>query len=728
MNNNPPRLSDIRVGPDIITVHRGDAFIVSAVDGGIRGHAQQGFFARDTRFLSHYRYRINGRTWKLVTSAPVSHTAARFDYTNPALLSAAGPIPKDVLGFTVERRVSTAMHEHFAVVNYHREPVRLTFELEIGVDFADIFEVRSHHPRIRRVIATAWDGEAQRLSAAYHRDGYAARAIYHIVESTTPACHARHSLLFDFTLAPASRWHARATLIPEREDIVHPPAAPPGEASSAARASRAREWRATCAHVRTSDVTFTATLWQSADDLVSLLLDGTQGPDAPRVLAAGAPWFMALFGRDSLIAGMQTLLLHRSFAAGALTSLAEHQAATSDDFLDADPGKLPHELRVGELARFGLIPHRPYYGTADATLLYPILLHETYLWTGERQLLAAHMPAAQRCVDWMDRYGDRDGDGFQEYRTRSTRGIKHQGWKDSGDGTVYADGQPVEPPVALCELQAYAYDAKRRMAALYDELGDGARAGRLREEARRLAERFDTAFWLEDEGTFAFGLDSRKAPITSVVSNAGHCLWSGIAAPARAARVIARLMQEDMWSGWGIRTLSAAHPAFNPYAYQRGAVWPHDNSLIAAGCRRYGDAAAAARITRGILDAAAAFQRYRLPELLSGLARSDPGFPVQYLGANVPQAWAAGSAFLFLQAILGLQADAPRGRLFVAPALPPWLDWVEVDNLEVGRARVALRCWRERGRSRVDVLDVSGPCRVEQTDAWIGPSPAERHG
>jgi glycogen debranching enzyme len=716
-------LGEIKVGPNTITINLGRAFIVSEPDGGIRGSAEQGFFSHDTRFLSHYRYRISGRKWKLVTSAPISHTAARFEFTNPPFLSVGGPIPKHVVGLTVERRISTEMVEDFSMVNYHREPVRLTLEIELGMDFADVFEVRGHHPRLRRTITTAWDDSAQEFSAEYVRDGYRARSLYRLAECTTRARRDRYTLLFDMELAPGARWRARAQLVPERDDIIDRVSALRSTPLRGPRAAIMDQWREAFTHTRASDDTLTHTLRQSADDLVSLLLDDTQDPGAPSVLAAGVPWFVALFGRDSLIAGLQTLPLHRSFALGALTSLAAHQATVSDDFRDADPGKLPHELRTGELARFGLIPHMPYYGSADATILYPIVLHEAYLWTGDRALVTRYLPVAERCLEWMDRYGDCDDDGFQEYRTRSARGIKHQGWKDSGDGIVYGDGRPVEPPVALCELQGYAFDAKRRMAALHEAAGERERAVGLRDEARRLAERFDAAFWLEDEGTFAFGLDSRKNVITSVVSNAGHCLWSGIASPERARRVIDRLMREDMWSGWGIRTLSAAHPAFNPYAYQRGAVWPHDNALIAAGCRRYGDAMAAGRIARGILDAAAAFQRYRLPELLSGLTRRDPGFPVQYLGANIPQAWAAGSAFALLQVILGLKADAPHGRLYLAPSLPSWLDWVEIENLQVGTARVALRCWREGTRSRMDVLSVSGSCTVEQAGDWVGSLP-----
>jgi glycogen debranching enzyme len=700
-------LGEVRVGPNIIIINRGRAFMVSGLDGSIRGAAEQGLFSHDIRFLSHYRHLINGRNWTPVTSVPLSQVSARFVFTNPALASAVGPIPKHVLGLAVTRTISDGVHEDLDLVNYHQRPVRLTLEIEVGSDFADLFEVRRHYPRIRRTVRTHWEAAAQRLDTEYERDGYHPRFSYEFSRSDTRARHQGSSLLFDIVLPPGGRWHTCARLIPEVDGIVYAAPSGCGLVSVAGRDTLLDAWRASAAHFRTNDDTITHILRQSTDDLVSLLLDDVP-PETPGVLAAGAPWFVALFGRDSLIAGMQTLTLHRSFGLGALAALARHQATRSDDVRDADPGKIPHELRSGELARFGLIPHTPYYGTADATILYPILLHEAYLWTGDRGLLETYLPVAARCLDWVDAYGDRDGDGFQEYRTRSPRGIKHQGWKDSGDGVVYENGEPAEPPIALCELQGYVYDAKRRMAALYETVGNLGTAGHLRREAQDLLGRFNDAFWLDDEGTYAYGLDALKHPITSVVSNAGHCLWSGIVPPERAPRVIARLTADDMWSGWGIRTLSAAHPAFNPFAYQRGAVWPHDNALIAAGCRRYGDAAAAAKIARAIFDAAAQFQRFQLPELLSGLDRTRFDFPVRYLDANVPQAWAAGSVFFLIRTLLGLRADAPAGRMYVAPRLPEWLSQVHVDNLRVGDARVAFRCWREGDQSCFEVEDITG--------------------
>jgi glycogen debranching enzyme len=704
-------LTEIKVGPDVITINRGQTFMVSGLDGVVRGASEQGLFTRDVRFLSHYRYKINGRKWSLVTSSAVSHSSARFEFTNPALLSASGPIPKHVVGFSVERAVSGGVHEELDLVNYRRVPVQLTLEIELGTDFADLFEVRGHHPRIRRTISTEWDPEHQRLHTAYSRDRYRAGFTYQFERNSTPGRHRGSMLQFDIILQPGEPWHMCAYLIPEVDGVAFAPLPQCYQAGPEDRTGFEKRWRAAVTHIRASDDTMTRTVCQAAEDLVSLLMKG-QNPGTPCVVAAGAPYFVALFGRDSIITGLQTLSLDRSFSLGALEALAAYQATAADDFRDADPGKILHELRVGELARFGQIPHTPYYGSADATLLYPILLHETYLWTGDRKLLDTYLPAAERCVEWMDRYGDRDGDGFQEYRTRSPRGIKHQGWKDSGDGIVYGDGRPVEPPIALCELQGYVYDAKQRMAALYASLGQEARAAHLCAEADALFERFNEAFWMEDEGTYAFGLDAQKQRIASVVSNAGHCLWSGIVPPSRAGRVVARLLSEDMWSGWGVRTLSASHPAFNPFAYQRGSVWPHDNALIAAGCKRYGYDAAAGQIAHGIFAAASLFQGYRLPELMSGHQRKALGFPVQYLGVNIPQAWASGSAFLLLQAILGLRADAPQERLYLAPALPPWLTLVEVEHLRVGRARVSLRCWRQGKVSRFEIRHVEGPLTV----------------
>ena len=352
--------------------------------------------------------------------------------------------------------------------------------------------------------------------------------------------------------------------------------------------------------IRTSNEEFYRCYRQAIEDMAALRLPIAGTDHMVFVPAAGLPWFMAPFGRDSLIVSLQNILIYPEFARGALDVLGRWQAKERDDYRDAEPGKIMHELRYGELAHFKLIPHTPYYGTADATPLYLITLHAAWRATGDRALLERHLDTAEGCLAWIDDWGDRDGDGFQEYQTRSPVGYENMAWKDAGDSMIYPDGTPVKGPKALCELQGYVYDAWLRMAEIYDELGRTDRAAALRDKAATLFRRFNDAFWDEESGFYAFMLDGEKRKVLSVASNPGHLLWSGIVPPDRAARVVARLMAPDMSSGWGIRTLSAQHPAFNPYSYQNGSVWPHDNSLIALGFKRYGFAREVGQIARDI--------------------------------------------------------------------------------------------------------------------------------
>jgi glycogen debranching enzyme len=411
-----------------------------------------------------------------------------------------------------------------------------------------------------------------------------------------------------------------------------------------------------------------------------------------------------LFGRDTLITSIESLLVRPEFALAALDVLGSLQARERDDYRDAEPGKIMHELRRGELAHFHLIPHTPYYGTADATMLYLIVLHMAWRVTGDLALLHAHLATAERCLEWIDRYGDRDGDGFQEYQTRSSAGYENQGWKDAGDAVVNPDGTPVHGPKALCELQGYVFDAWVRCAEIFDAVGQPDRASSLRGKAAALFRRFNEAFWDEPSGFYAYALDGDKRKVLTVASNPGHCLWSGIVPKERAARVVERLMQPDMWTGWGIRTLSAHNPAYNPHSYQNGSVWPHDNAIIASGFRRYGHNQEAQQIMRDISLAGSFFMRDRMPELYAGIKRAPTAFPVQYLGANVPQAWAAASIFALLQVVLGAQPDAPGGRLYIDPALPEWLPELRLTNLRLGEKVLDLRFWREPERTCWEVM------------------------
>jgi glycogen debranching enzyme len=465
------------------------------------------------------------------------------------------------------------------------------------------------------------------------------------------------------------------------------------------------DWMRTVLKIRCSNEEFYRLYRQALEDMAALRLP-IVGTDHKIFLpAAGLPWFVAPFGRDSLLVSLQNLLIYPDFARGSLDILGSLQAKAEDDYRDAEPGKILHEIRYGELAHLKLIPHTPYYGTADATPLYLITLHATWRATGDKMLLERHLATAEDCLSWIDRYGDRDGDGFQEYQTKSPVGYENMGWKDSGDSVVYPDGSLVKGPKALCELQGYVYSAWQRMAEIFDELGKPGRAEELRIKAEALFKRFNDAFWDEDLGFYAFALDGEKKKVLTVASNPGHCLWSGIVPPERAAKVVKRLMAPDMWSGWGIRTLSALHPSFNPYNYQTGSVWPHDNAIIALGFKRYGFGAEAARIARDISDAGSHFLSNQLPELYTTIERDEDSFPVQYLGANVPQAWAAGSVFALMHAILGTVPDAPRGKLYVDPLLPAWLPDLTLLDLHVGRDRFDIRFWRDGDETQFEVLN-----------------------
>jgi len=438
-------------------------------------------------------------------------------------------------------------------------------------------------------------------------------------------------------------------------------------------------------------------IWQQAvEDTDALRMVDTTVRGGLFVPAAGIPWFVTVFGRDSLVVSMESISAFPEFALGALRTLAQVQATDNDAEQDKEPGKIPHEIRSGELASLKLLPFAPYYGTADATPLFLIVLSYAYQWSGDVGLLQRYRRNAEAALGWLLQYGDRDGDGFQEYSRRSSRGIFNQGWKDSWDAIRHADGSIPEPPMALCELQGYAFDALLRMAEIYDLLKDPERAAELRDRARRLYQQFNEVFWWEAEGTYYLGLDGDKRPMETVASNAGHCLASGIVPPERAGRVVDRLMADDMWSGWGVRTLSSKHPGYNPYSYHCGSVWPHDNATIAGGFRRAGRHEEAQRVAEGIFAAAERFDAHRLPELFSGLPRDAGAFPVPYLGANVPQAWAAAAVFRLVAILCGIHTVGRTRTMYVNPDLPDWLPSLTLRNLRAGRGAMELHLERDR--------------------------------
>ncbi len=706
---------EVSVGPPVLTINQGSTFMVTDLNGEIAADSEQGIFANDTRFVSSYRIFANGQPWVRLTSSATTYYTARLHLTNPPLATEEGDIPGGRLGLRITRAVGEGIHEDLDVTNYGLTPVRFNLEIALRSDFADLFEVKSHKFVRRGRIETEWDKAHAEVRVTYAHKDFRRQLVYRLLDSDSTPHFANGRVTFEISLAPGATWHSCCYYILVHGDTVRAPVYGCSHTHGQTELDKLQQqWREHATSLTSTNEDLYRLYRQSVEDMGALrLYDHDFAPDA-WLPAAGVPWFVTIFGRDSLVVSLQTMLVHSGLALGALKKLAQHQATAMDDWRDAEPGKMPHELRFGELAHFHKIPHTPYYGTADATVLYLIVLHEAWKWLGDPALLREYREIALRCLEWIDRYGDLDGDGFQEYKTRSSLGYENVGWKDSGDAVVYPDGSQVKQPKALCELQGYVFDAWMRMAEVFDALGERERSVDLRRKADQLQSRFEERFWCEDIGCYAYGLDPDKRPIKTIASNAGHCLWSGIAAPEHATRVVQRFLEPDMWSGWGIRTLSARNPSYNPFSYQLGSVWPHDNGIIALGFRRYGFAAEAARIARDISEAASYFVSYRLPELYAGIGR-DPGtFPVQYLGANVPQAWAAGSVFHLLQAMLGLQADAPNGRLYVDPQLPAWLPDVTLRGLKIGRDRLDLRFWREGDRTRWEIVQQAGGIAVEE--------------
>jgi glycogen debranching enzyme len=711
---------ELNIGPPQLAINEGNLVLVTERDGLISAPGERGLFFFDTRMVSSWSVVADGVPWVLLNSGNIAHYATRIFLLNKTVHSAEGTIPRHSLGLAVSRSLGGGMHEDLDLTNHAPGPVKFNLELTIGCDFADIFDVRARNIVRRGRITTQWSAAKAQLTTSYRNRDFSRQVIISVAHNDSVPVYANGSLSFQIALAPGESWHA--CLLYRLSDGKRPFAAPEScieQSLTSAAGERMRGWQDSVLKMETSNKEVYRLYGRAVEDMAALRLP-IHGTDHLRyVPAAGVPWFVALFGRDSLIASLQSIIVYSDFAGATLEALARYQATERDDRRDAEPGKIMHELRLGELAHFGYIPHTPYYGTADATMLYLILLHAAWKTTGDLDLLQRHFDTANKCLEWIDRYGDRDGDGFQEYATRSPIGYENQGWKDADEAVVNVDGSLVEGPKALCELQGYVYDAWLRMAEVCAQLGKHDRAQELRRKAARLLEQFNQAFWDEAEGFYAFALDGSKRKVMSIASNPGQCLWSGIVPPERAERMIARLMQPDMLSGWGIRTLSRQHAAFNPYSYQNGAVWPHDNGLIALGLRRYAFDREALLLMQQVCAAVSHFEGHQVPELFGGTQRKATSFPVQYLGANVPQAWAAGTLFSFLRAIIGFEPDAPNDMLYLDPILPDWLPDLTLRDLRVGERRYDIQFLRDGGASTWKVLRGDTAC-VERRAFAVG--------
>jgi len=675
-----------------LTILEGSTFCICDERGDI-GAETSGFFAEDTRFLSRLRLTVNRERPLLLSSDKVEYFSAAFFLRNPL----AGGLPQDSVSIARERFVGEGMQDRLTVRNESMDPVAFELALDFGADFADIFAVKNHDFALGDPLRAdplpaecpcVYDGENRQFLFRDREEG--SRAGTQVIFSRDGAVEGS-TVRFALELEPRQRWDLRVDVVPGLQ----------GQEVAAAQAdrrfgdelARVRDslaaWELRVPQLRASWDALEHSFVQSVADLAALRMrDGYAAGNLP---AAGMPWFMAVFGRDTIITSLQTLLFGPELARGALRVLAELQALEDDPHTDAEPGKIVHEVRHGKAAR---VWFSRYYGTLDATPLFLILLSEVWRWTADAALIRELREPALRALDWIDNHGDLDGDGFVEYQRRSERGLENQSWKDSYDSQRFADGRIAESPIAPCEVQGYVYDAKRRMAELArDVWRDRALAERLEGEADALAKRFNDAFWVDARGGYyALALDGSKQRVDSLCSNVGHLLWSGIVPPERVDPVVDALMGDALWSGWGVRTMSSADAGYNPLAYHNGTVWPHDNSLVAWGLARYERWPEAQRIVRRTLNAAAFF-RYQLPEVFAGLRRSETPFPIAYPTAARPQAWAAGTPVLLLQLLLGLRPDPRRFALeaVAQPELPSW-----TGSLRLSGVRACDRLWDVR--------------------------------
>jgi glycogen debranching enzyme len=693
-----------------LSILEGSSFCICDEFGDIGSFEPSGFFDDDVRFLSKLLLTINGERPLLLESRKVDYFSAAFYLRNPV----GKGLAQDTLLIARERFIGAGIEEQIVVRNETPERATLELGLEFGADFADIFTVKSRDFALGRpeqakpLPEPARPDFEPRRNQLVFRDlsQEGARSITQVVLSR-PGAVDGGVVRYEIELEPRSEWRLTVNVHPStlnaesRAGLAWPRQIEQrfGDELARVRESLAA-WHLRVPQLSASRSPLQSVFERSVADLAALRLRDGSLSNLP---AAGLPWFMTLFGRDTIVTCLQTLILGPELARTALRVLAELQADRDDPSIDAEPGKIVHEVRRGKAAR-AWFPR--YYGSIDATPLYLVLLSELWRWTGDMMLIRELREPAMRALEWIDRYGDRDGDGFVEYERRTVRGLANQSWKDSFDSIRFADGGFAHTPIAPCEVQGYVYDAKRRMAELARQVWrDRALAERLEREAEELRARFDQAFWVPTHGGYyALALDGDKRPVDSMCSNFGHLLWSGIVPPERVEAVTDTLMREGLWSGWGIRTMSAEDAAYNPLSYHNGSVWPHDNSLIAWGFARYGRWPEVQLVARRMFEAAVQFD-FQLPEVFAGFRRTETPFPIPYPTPGKPQAWASGTPVLLLQLMLGLQPEPAREALTtVAPReLPSWLG-----DLSLLGVRAFGRSW--------DVFVEDGAVRVEQVE------------
>ena len=667
----------------MVTLVEGSSFCVCAPSGVIVPELPHGVFFSDTRFLSHYELLVDGhRPEPLAAEAPEPFRGVFVSRAR----AASGPRDCPLVIFRT-RYVGRGMREDIVVHNYADVAQRTTIQISFDADFADVFSVKEGRAGQHRARGAEVDGGLVLRSA----NGTKRQSRLTATSEVRIDADDRR-MLFEVDVPAQSEWRTCLLLTTFLDGEEVAPLYPcDRDVKRAQPAERFNKWRRSIPNIETPHDGLRRIVARSAEDLGALRIFDPEFPERP-VIAAGAPWFMTLFGRDSLLTSWMALPVDPDLAIGVVQTLARFQGTTVDRDTDEQPGRILHEIRFGAAANLRLGGGQVYYGTADATPLFVMLVGELRRWGLARKEVDALMPHVDRALAWIERHGDRDGDGYVEYLRASDRGLANQGWKDSWDGVRYADGTVAEAPIALAEVQGYTYAAYLARARFADEAKDHQTAAHMRGKADRLRANFNRDFWLEDRGYFAMGLDADKRPIDALASNMGHCLWTGIVDRDKAASVAERLLSKEMFSGWGVRTYASSNRGFNPLSYHCGSVWPHDNAIIAAGLMRYGFVEEAQRIIMALLDAAAA-QGDRLPELFSGLDRAEAPMVVSYPTSCSPQAWSAASPLLFLRTLLRFEPMVPSGKLWLAPEVPKDIGSMKITNVPLvgGRMSVEVR-------------------------------------
>ncbi|WP_018131199.1 amylo-alpha-1,6-glucosidase [Effusibacillus pohliae] len=662
-----------------------DLFLLTDPVGDIRPGEERGFglFTKDTRFLSRYEVSVENLDMILLSSHAAENYIGTIRLTNKEKME-NGDIKVWRESIAMERKrfiEGGVLYESVSFRNHNAYPVELQVAVRVDADYRDMFEVRGYQNGQKGTLHPVETSSCQ-IRLSYTGSDRVKRATI-VAFEPKPKTISEKTAVYSLSLAPFGMAQIAISIVPVIDGQA-PEIRDSAEAIRRLQASYA-EWERECTVVETDNEAFNALVARAKKDIRVLLTDVGYG----RFPVAGLPIFAVPFGRDSLIAALQLMAINPDVAKGTLRTMAAYQGSKLDPWRDEQPGKIMHEIRYGELANSGIIPFTPYYGTIDATPLFLVLAAEYYDWTGDEELLRELLPNLERALEWVDTYGDRDGDGYVEYFQESSKGIANQGWKDSGDSVVHKDGSLARAPIALAEVQGYVYDAKIRLATVFDRLGQTGKAHDLRESAARLKQNFARDFWMQDEQFVAIALDHEKKQVESVTSNPGHCLWSGLLTEEQAKQVADRLLAPDMFSGWGIRTMSSRSTGYNPMSYHDGSVWPHDNSLCVMGLKRYGFEEHANRVMEGLIEAAKHFEYDRLPELFCGYSKEE-GYPVPYPVACSPQAWAAGTPLLFVRAMLGLQPDVPNGVVRLFPSLPRGINRLTVRNLRVGNGSLDL--------------------------------------